>query len=193
MDTRGEYRFSSLMKQTEKGENCAVFCFAGKRIFFLYLWCDCEATFLYTLHYSPINRSEIITDPLKYDPPYNPSRHQLYRKPQLSPIHMPKHTVSLWTPVLFICSNRTHWAAAPVHRRGSLSRSPSSSSPSFTQSPSPPRSLVRDGQISPHRPWLVDSHSTCPLLSPSPHANNFVIRTAVVKTHTLSRTQPPEA
>jgi len=59
--------------------------------------------------------------------------------------------------------------------------------------PSPPRSLVRDGQISPHRPWLVDSHSTCPLLSPSPHANNFVIRTAVVKTHTLSRTQPPEA
>jgi hypothetical protein len=32
----------------------------------------------------------------------------------------------------------------------SLSRSPSSAPPSFTQSPSPPRSLVRDGQTSPH-------------------------------------------
>jgi hypothetical protein len=26
---RGEYRFSSLMKQKIKGKNCAVFCFAG--------------------------------------------------------------------------------------------------------------------------------------------------------------------
>ena len=35
---RGEYRFSSLMKQKIKGKNCAVFCFAGKRkIFFIYL------------------------------------------------------------------------------------------------------------------------------------------------------------
>jgi hypothetical protein len=37
----------------------------------------------------------------------------------------------------------------------SLSRSPSSPPPSFTQSPSHPRSLVRDGQTSPHRPRLV--------------------------------------
>jgi hypothetical protein len=57
----------------------------------------------------------------------------------------------------------------------SLSRSPSSPTPSFTQSPSPPRSLVRDGQTSPHRPRLVISHSTCPPLSPSPHANSFTI------------------
>jgi len=43
-----------------------------------------------------------------------------------------------------------------------------SAPPSFTQSPFPPRSLVRDGQTSPHRPRLVVSHSTCPPLSPSP-------------------------
>jgi len=30
---RGEYGFSSLLKQNKKGKNCAVFCFAG--IFFL--------------------------------------------------------------------------------------------------------------------------------------------------------------
>ena len=35
---RGEYGFSSLVKQNKKGKNCAVFCFAGKRkIFFIYL------------------------------------------------------------------------------------------------------------------------------------------------------------
>jgi hypothetical protein len=66
----------------------------------------------------------------------------------------------------------------------SLSRSPSSPPPSFTQSPSPPRSLVRDGQTSPHRPRLVVSRSTCPPLSPSPHANSFLIGTAVINTHT---------
>ncbi len=44
-----------------------------------------------------------------------------------------------------------------------LSRSPSPP-PSFTQYPSFPRSLVRDGQTSPHRPQLVVSRSTCPLL-----------------------------
>ena len=45
----------------------------------------------------------------------------------------------------------------------SLSRSPSPSPPpSFTQSPSPPRSLVRDGQTSPHMHQLVVSRSTCP-------------------------------
>jgi hypothetical protein len=41
---RGEYGFSSLMKQNKKGKNCAVFCFAGKRKFVFYiLRCDCEA------------------------------------------------------------------------------------------------------------------------------------------------------
>ena len=44
-----------------------------------------------------------------------------------------------------------------------LSRSPSPP-PSFTQYPSFPRSLVRDGQTSPHRPQLVVSRSTCPPL-----------------------------
>jgi hypothetical protein len=44
MDTRGEHRFSSLVKQNKKGKNCAVFCFAGKRkILFYILRCDCEA------------------------------------------------------------------------------------------------------------------------------------------------------
>ncbi len=38
MDIRGVYGFSSLMKQNKKGENCAVFCFAGKRkLLYLYL------------------------------------------------------------------------------------------------------------------------------------------------------------
>jgi hypothetical protein len=41
--------------------------------------------------------------------------------------------------------------------------------------PPPPRSLVRDGEASPLRPRLVVSRSTCPPLSPSPHANSFVI------------------
>jgi hypothetical protein len=54
-------------------------------------------------------------------------------------------------------------------------------SPSFfTQSPFPPRSLVRDGQTSPHRPRFVVSHSTCPPLPPFPHANSFVMGTAVI-------------
>jgi hypothetical protein len=67
----------------------------------------------------------------------------------------------------------------------SLSRSPSPLPPSFTQSPSPPRSLVRDGQPSPHRPRLVVSRSTCPPLSPSPHANSFIKGTAVINTRTV--------
>jgi hypothetical protein len=33
---------------------------------------------------------------------------------------------------------------------------------------------VRDGQTSPHRPRLVVSRSTCPPLSPSPHANSLI-------------------
>jgi len=67
----------------------------------------------------------------------------------------------------------------------SLSRSPSPPLPSFTQSPSPPRSLVRDGQTSPRRPLLVVSRSTCTRLSPSPHANSFVLGTEVINTHSV--------
>jgi len=35
---RGEYRFSSLMKQKIKGINCAVFCFAGKRKIYFFVY-----------------------------------------------------------------------------------------------------------------------------------------------------------
>ena len=38
---------------------------------------------------------------------------------------------------------------------------------------------------SPLRPRLVVSRSTCPPLSHSPYANNFVIGTAVINTHTI--------
>jgi hypothetical protein len=79
-------------------------------------------------------------------------------------------------------------------RARSLLRSPSSSPPSFTQSPFPPRSLVRDGQTSPHRPRLVESHSTCLSLSPCPHANSFVTGTAIINNnrdlHVLSPIAP---
>ncbi len=52
---RGEYGFSSLLKQNKKGKNCAVFCFAGKRkILFYILRCDCEAKKLKTGHYSVV-------------------------------------------------------------------------------------------------------------------------------------------
>ena len=69
-----------------------------------------------------------------------------------------------------------------------LSHSPSAPPPPFTQSPYPPRSLVRDEQTHPHRPRLVVSHSTCPPLSSSPHANSFVIGPAVINhTHTPGR------
>ena len=37
MDTRGEHRFSSIMKQNKKAKICAVFCFAG--FFFLKFFC----------------------------------------------------------------------------------------------------------------------------------------------------------
>ncbi len=50
----------------------------------------------------------------------------------------------------------------------SLSRSPSSPPPSFPQYPSPPHSLVRDGQTSSHRPRLVVFRSTCPPFPPPP-------------------------
>ena len=48
------------------------------------------------------------------------------------------------------------------------------------------RSLVRDGQTSPRRPRLLVSRSTCPPLSPFPHANSFVIGTAVINTLVVS-------
>jgi hypothetical protein len=70
----------------------------------------------------------------------------------------------------------------------SFSRSPSPPPPPFTQYPSSPRSLVRDGQTSPR---LVVSRSTCPPLSPSPHANSFVIGTAVINTHTFPGARQP--
>ena len=74
----------------------------------------------------------------------------------------------------------------------SLSHSPSAPPPSFTQSPYPPRSLVRDGQTHPHRPRLVVSHSTCPPLSSPPHANSFVIGPAVIKhTHRTPHSAVP--
>jgi hypothetical protein len=56
-----------------------------------------------------------------------------------------------------------------------------------------PRVLVRDGQTGPHRPRLVVSRSTCPPLSPSPHANSFIIGTAVINTHTRFVSPPPHA
>ena len=44
MDIRGGCGFSSLMKLKKKGKNYAVFYFTGRRkIFFIYLGCDCEA------------------------------------------------------------------------------------------------------------------------------------------------------
>ena len=46
------------------------------------------------------------------------------------------------------------------------------------------RVLLRvPGQTSPHQPRLVVSHTTCPPLSPSPHANSFVIGPAVINTN----------
>ena len=69
---------------------------------------------------------------------------------------------------------RALWHSSSPSAR-SLSRSPSSPPPSFTQSPSPPRSLVRDGQTSPHSPRIAVSRSTCPPLSPSPHANSLMM------------------
>jgi hypothetical protein len=47
--------------------------------------------------------------------------------------------------------------------------------------PGSSRVPVRDEQTHPHRPRLVVSHSTCPPLSSSPHANSFVIGPVVIK------------
>jgi len=43
---------------------------------------------------------------------------------------------------------------------------------------------VCDGQTRLHRPRLVVSYGTCPPLSSSPHANSFIIGTAIINTHT---------
>jgi len=64
-----------------------------------------------------------------------------------------------------------------------LTRSSPSRHPPFTQYPSPSRSLVRDGQTSPHKPRLVVPHSKCPSLPPSPPAHSFIIGPAVINTH----------
>ena len=84
-----------------------------------------------------------------------------------------------------------------THNARSLSHSPSDPPPSFTQSPYPPRSLVRDGQTSPHRPRLVVSRSTCPplfdtlILSSPPHGVCFI--TACLRRSSLPSqgTSPP--
>ena len=57
----------------------------------------------------------------------------------------------------------------------SFSHFPSPPPPSFTQSPSPPRSLVRDGQTSPRRPRLVVSRSTCPPISHPHHGTQTTL------------------
>ena len=44
----------------------------------------------------------------------------------------------------------------------------------------------------PHRPRLVVSRSTCPQPSPFPHANSFIIGTAVINTHTRARGRQTE-
>jgi len=49
---------------------------------------------------------------------------------------------------------------------------------------------VRDGQTSPHKQRLVVSHSTRPPLSSSPHANSFVIGTAVINNNTVAGPGP---
>jgi hypothetical protein len=49
---------------------------------------------------------------------------------------------------------------------------------SYPHSPLPrtlSKLLQRDRHTSPHQPRLIASHSTCPPLSPSPHANSFVL------------------
>jgi len=43
--------------------------------------------------------------------------------------------------------------------------------------------VFTSGQPSSHRPWLVVSRSTCPPLSPSPHANSLIKGNAVINTH----------
>jgi hypothetical protein len=77
------------------------------------------------------------------------------------------------------------WVWNWVHTPPSiLTRSSSSRHPPFTQYPFPSRSLVRDGQTSPHMPRLVVPHSTCPSLSPSRPRTQLYNRSCSNK-HTL--------
>jgi hypothetical protein len=130
---------------------------------------------------------------LKYRVPHGSQRprHVVSRSacPPLSPSPHANSSV-IGTAVI---NTHTHVEDQPQYRglchsgspsARSFSRSPSPPPPSFTQYPSPPRSLVRDGQTRPLRPRRVVSRSACPPLSPSPHANSFVIGTAVINTHT---------
>ncbi len=91
----------------------------------------------------------------------------------------PRNTDKELGPCCVLCIRRA------LINRHITARSPSPP-PSFTQSPCPPRSLVRDGQTSPHRPRLVVSRSTCPPLSPSSLANSLIIGTAVINTNAVN-------
>ena len=72
--------------------------------------------------------------------------------------------------------------AAPMHAPSRTSLLlPLLLSHNLYQSPSPPRSLVRYGQTSPHRPRLVVSRSTRPPLSLFPHTNSLVLRKSTHK------------
>jgi hypothetical protein len=91
-----------------------------------------------------------------------------------------------------LMSNISATRGRPDMRTPPRTCSPSSRHPPFTHYPFPPRSLVCGGQASPHKPRLVVSHSTCPPLSSSPHAHNFVLGTVVINTHThMSSHIPP--
>ena len=57
-----------------------------------------------------------------------------------------------------------------------------------SQSPFPPRSLVRDGQTPPHKPRFVVSQSTCPHYPPPPYASSFVIKRTQVVLWACART-----
>jgi hypothetical protein len=54
--------------------------------------------------------------------------------------------------------------------------------------PGSSRVPVHDGQTCPHRPRLVVSNSTFPALTPSPHANVFILGTAVINNNFKSST-----
>jgi hypothetical protein len=78
------------------------------------------------------------------------------------------------------------WAGgwACTSHPGVLGSIPKREEPGKTGAPCvkvPGSSRVPAGQTHPHRPRLVVSHSTCPPLSSSPHAHNFVIGPAVIK------------
>jgi len=74
--------------------------------------------------------------------------------------------------------------ATPMH---APSRTPLLLPPFFHTSPYPPRSLVRGGQPSPHKPRLVVSRSTCPPLSSPPTREQLCNRSCSNKTHTCNR------